>query len=373
MKCPSCGYVSLDRQESCKRCGAPMMALGGGPTGPAPAEAPAAPFDESLLGLRLENDEPAPQRRRRTPGRRRRGRAAEREPSAVEMLDDDTLEIGEEELAPLAPADQSGGEPDDGPMPFHLDDEIFGDTALAATSTPGEPTGPGGWESPAEREPGPASQIPEPLFVLSEDAAAASGAGAPVIDRDEEVPERFWAPEIAGLRRRAAAQLVDQTLLALLLGGFFATALVALRLAGLDGDPLLRPNGLQAAALPFALLGALLSLCYYGFFHGYAGCTPGKSLAGVEIRTSEGAAPSWGRVVLRWWCAALGLAAAGAGLAWALFEPRRRGWADLLSGTVLARRRAPQGPAPALTARGGGGYHACAVQGRDSSAGRATD
>jgi len=35
----------------------------------------------------------------------------------------------------------------------------------------------------------------------------------------------------------------------------------------------------------------------------------------------------------------LSLACVGAGVAWALFEPRRRGWADLLSGTVIARRR----------------------------------
>ena len=49
------------------------------------------------------------------------------------------------------------------------------------------------------------------------------------------------------------------------------------------------------------------------------------------------AALGWGRAILRWLGAALGLACAGLGLFWAVFEPRRRGWADLISGTVVAR------------------------------------
>ncbi len=94
---------------------------------------------------------------------------------------------------------------------------------------------------------------------------------------------------------------------------------------------------MQASALPFALLAALLSLAYSMFFHGSTGRTPGKALVGIEVRTGAGAALSWGRAILRWLGAALGLVCAGVGVFWAVFEPRRRGWADLISGTVVAR------------------------------------
>ncbi|MHB8834522.1 MAG: RDD family protein [Candidatus Methylomirabilia bacterium] len=166
----------------------------------------------------------------------------------------------------------------------------------------------------------------------------------PIIDRDDEVPERYWAPEIAGLGRRALALLVDQLLLAAVLGIFFLGALTALQNNGLTTGLLLTADGLQASALPFALLAALLSLGYSGFFHGSTGRTPGKALVGIEVRTGNGGAMTWDRAILRWLGAALGLGCAGAGIFWALFEPRRRSWADLISGTVVARPQRESAP-----------------------------
>ena len=279
-------------------------------------------------------------------------------------LDGDAIEVGEEDLAG---ASRPGRVPSaQAPPAFHIDEDFF---HADGPASPGAPIAPwsdqgGGW--PAE-----AADLPGPAFMLPDEEERAPGEGQPVIDSDEEVPERYWAPEVGGLGRRMLSVLVDQTLLALLLGVFFFSALVSLRLTGFDTDFLLAAAGLQAAAAPFALLAALLSLCYHVYFHGATGSTPGKALAGLEVRTGAGAGLSWGRAILRWFCAALSLGALGAGVAWALFEPRRRGWADLLSGTVIARRRSePDAP---LTTGGGRGYHASAVQGRDSSAGRATD
>ncbi len=170
-------------------------------------------------------------------------------------------------------------------------------------------------------------------------AVAAAAPGEPIIDRDDEVPERYWAPEIAGLGRRALAFVADQSILAVLLGLFFLGTYSALRLDGFAVDLFLGTESLQASALPFTLLAALLSLAYSVFFHWFTGRTPGKALAGIEVRTGDGSAVSWGRATLRWLAAALGLACAGLGIFWVLFEPRRRGWADLISGTVVARRR----------------------------------
>jgi uncharacterized RDD family membrane protein YckC len=127
---------------------------------------------------------------------------------------------------------------------------------------------------------------------------------------------------------------------------FFLDAFLVLRLSGFDTDFFLADAGLKAALLPMALLAAVQSLLYHAFFHATTGRTPGKSLVGVEVRTSGGAIPSWGRSILRWFGAALGLSCVGAGVVWALFEARRRGWADLLSGTVITRRHAPAGVLP---------------------------
>ena len=132
---------------------------------------------------------------------------------------------------------------------------------------------------------------------------------------------------------------MDQLLLLALLGLFFLGAFAAFRLVGFDTGVFLAAAGLQASALPFALLGALLSFCYSVFFHGTTGRTPGKALMGIAVRTGDGAELTWSRTVLRWLGAFLGLVCGGVGVFWAVFEPRRRGWADLLSGTVVARPR----------------------------------
>lgn len=196
---------------------------------------------------------------------------------------------------------------DDGGPPFQIEDDLF------------------------------VGHLSGPAFFLPGEEHGAPAVFEPIIDRDDEVPERYWAPEVAGLGRRALALVVDQLLLVALLGVFFLGALLALRRNGLANGFFLAAAGLQASALPFALLAALLSLAYSIFFHGFTGRTPGKALVGIEVRTGDGAAIGWDRAILRWLGAALGLGCAGVGLFWAVFEPRRRGWADLISGTVVAR------------------------------------
>ena len=257
------------------------------------------------------------------------------------MLDDDAIEIGAEDLDREL-ADGPAFVADDGGPPFLIDDDLFSPDG-DGLHDPG--TGPADWADPwtavVEEQSGPA-------FTYAGEEPGTTGGGS-VIDRDDEVPERYWAPEVAGLGRRALALLVDQSLLTAALGVFFLGALVALRLNGIEAELLLGAAGLRASALPFALLAALLSIAYYGYFHGSAGSTPGKALVGVEVRTVAGGALTWGRVLLRWLGAALGLACAGVGIFWALFEPRRRGWADLLSGTVIARAR--RGKAAAASPR----------------------
>ena len=285
--------------------------------------------DDDLTSLRFEPERSGPGRRAANPGPRRRtppGAGAERAGDFVEMLDDDAIEVGEDDLDRELAAGPTLVADDGGP-PFRIDDDLFDLRDGADWGDQG-----GFWKAAAEELPGPA-------FAFSGEEPVGDDGSEAVIDRDEEVPERFWAPEVADFGRRSLALLVDQALLLAALAAFFLGALMALRLNGFDAGVLLAAAGLGASALPFTLLAAVLSLAYYGFFHGTTGRTPGKALVGIEVRAGNGGALTWGRVALRWLGAILGLACAGVGLGWALFDPRRRGWADLLSGTVIARAR----------------------------------
>ena len=298
MTCPGCGAESFDLLETCKICGHPLVA-----SGRRPREVRAA----GGWGL-------------------------------TETLDDDAIEVGEEDFAGALIAGPGPADDDGGP-PFRIDDDLFMDYDTAAPAAPAGVSASAAWADQGIVWPAVDADPPRSGFAFSGAERGGDGCVEPIIDRDDEVPDRFWAPEVASIGRRALALLVDQSFLLALLGVFFLGAFAALRLGGRDTDLLLAAAGLKASALPFALLAALLSLAYFGYFHGSTGRTPGKALVGIEVRTADGVALTWSRVLLRWLGAALGLACAGVGILWAIFEPRRRGWGDLISGTVVARTR----------------------------------
>jgi len=308
MKCPGCGYENFDLFETCKHCGPTLVA------GPASPGAPPTDPADDVLNLRFDPECSAPgqgvpgsRQRRTTPGIQ-----VDRGGDIVEMLDDD---------APL----------------FRIDDDLFIGHDPEAPEVPGTAARSVDWAGHHDGWPAAGADLSGPAFVIPDEEHGPPADVESIIDRDDEVPERYWAPEVAGLGQRALALLVDQGILIAVLGIFFLGALAALRRNNLTTGLFLTAEGLQASALPFALLAALLSLAYCIFFHGSAGRTPGKALVGIEVRTGAGGSITWGRAILRWLGAALGLACAGVGFFWAIFEPRRRSWADLISGTVVAR------------------------------------
>ena len=332
MKCPGCGYESLDLFGTCKHCGPPLVAKKVPPGIP-----PTDPGDD-LLSLRFEPERSNPGQR--VPGRRRRqatpGNRDERGGDFVEMLDDDAIEVGEDDLE-VAPSASPGFVGDNDGPPFKIEDDLFIGHKSGAPEVPDTAPGSIDWAHQHAGWPAAGSNLSEPVFVLPDEEHGPPADVEPIIDRDDEIPERYWAPEVAGLGRRALALLADQLLLMGILGIFFLGALMALQRNNVMTGWFLAADGLQASALPFALLAALLSLAYSIFFHVSTGRTPGKALVGIEVRSGDGGAITWGRAILRWLGAALALACAGVGIFWAIFEPRRRGWADLISGTVVAR------------------------------------
>ena len=336
MKCPKCGDEGFDVLETCNRCGAPMA-----------SSVPTVDLADDVLDGRFQPERAAPGQW--APGRRR-SRATpanrlDRGADVVEMLDDDAIEIGEDDLAGALSA--SPGFVEDDGCSFRIDDELFIDHDSSAPEMPVAASEPAVTDEQNRLWRASGGDLPEPAFALLREEPGSEPGADPIIDRYEDVPERYWAPEIAGLGRRALALVVDQLVVLAVLGIFFLGAYGALQLNGYDSGSLLAAAGLQASALPFALLASVLSLAYCWFFHGSMGRTPGKALVGIEVRTADGGGLSWVRALRRWLGAALGLACAGVGIFWAIFEPRRRGWADLISGTVIARTR-PAAPAEGI-------------------------
>jgi uncharacterized RDD family membrane protein YckC len=296
--------------------------------------------------LRLEPGRSASARPDQARKRRPRQKGRYEGAAPAERLHDDTPDFWREGLIPGPAAGADLADRDDGGIPFQFDNDLFHENLSDDKALPGAAAPAGGGADPPNFGPEATVDQSGPAFALNDEEPSA-GAGEPALERGEETPEFHQVPEVAGLGRRAAALLVDQGILGAILGLFFLGAFLALKISGFDTDLFLSSTGLRASLVPFALLAALLSLVYHVFFHGSTGRTPGKALAGVEVKTGGGAVPSAARAVLRWFCAALGLACAGLGLAWALFDPGRRGWADRLSGTVIARQlRKPSGGAP---------------------------
>jgi uncharacterized RDD family membrane protein YckC len=255
------------------------------------------------------------------------------------------LEVGEQELEALSlpPVPVSVHDTGD----FRIDDDLLAPSTAEAWPLPLR-VAPAfdNWGCEEGLESAVAGATARPFTLEVPEADEPPGGAASVIDSDDEVPDRFWAPEGARLGRRAAAVAIDLVVLTAVLGIFYLGAFVALRASGVAAAALLSPSGLAAGLAPFGLLGLLVSGVFHVACHAGPGRTPGKQLLGLEVRSLDGGVPTTRAAAVRWFAALLGWGCAGAGVAWALFDPRRRGWADRLSRTVVADRRARPAGSP---------------------------
>jgi uncharacterized RDD family membrane protein YckC len=82
----------------------------------------------------------------------------------------------------------------------------------------------------------------------------------------------------------------------------------------------------------FALL---YTAAYFIFFWTLAGQTPGKTLMGLRIVTTDGQSPSFGRSVRRLLGYIVSIIAMFIGFLWILVDNRRQGWHDKIAGTLV--------------------------------------
>ncbi|MBI3303062.1 MAG: RDD family protein [Deltaproteobacteria bacterium] len=148
-------------------------------------------------------------------------------------------------------------------------------------------------------------------------------------------PEYAAERDRAGFWLRLVAFVIDLVVLGafsllLLLIGFLAANLGA-NWSGLAPD----------SPRPFSLLSlwqvAVLTAgaAYFTILHSEQGQTIGKNLLGLEVRTLDGEPLSYGQALVR--CLAYGFSAAflGLGFLWVALNPGKRGWHDLLAGTMV--------------------------------------
>ena len=101
-------------------------------------------------------------------------------------------------------------------------------------------------------------------------------------------------------------------------------------------------NGLVAGAGVLVIVVALfvVPLAYFPYFWARSGQTPGMKMFGLfVVRDSDGGPISGGQAVLRlfgYWVSGFVLYL---GYIWVFIDKRRRGWHDLIAGTVVVQRR----------------------------------
>ena len=134
-------------------------------------------------------------------------------------------------------------------------------------------------------------------------------------------------PRYAGFWIRFAAYIIDSLVL-------FAAYIVGLIL--------ILALTLVAAPLGLLVLVALYiaALCYQPWFWWKQGATIGQNALGLRVvRAIDGGPISGGSAVIRYIGFFISAFVIYLGLIWVAFEPRKRGWHDMMAGTVVIHIR----------------------------------
>jgi uncharacterized protein len=163
-------------------------------------------------------------------------------------------------------------------------------------------------------------------------------------------------PPTAGVGRRTTAALID---LAIIVGGVIGALVVGgilIQATGVSSANLSAGHVGVAAALARAVTQSALYLgpIAYLYMGWRRGATVGMRARQCALRSTEKVTPpTSSQVVLRLCGLFYSMLFVGVGLAWGLFRSDRRGWSDLLAGTVVVHTpRWPTSAAPAFAAPG---------------------
>jgi uncharacterized RDD family membrane protein YckC len=138
---------------------------------------------------------------------------------------------------------------------------------------------------------------------------------------------------------RLLAYLIDVLIVAAvvsLLAIGLAIPLAAVAGAGPE-ETLSAPGWILVSLIVISALA--VSFGYFPWFWARSGSTPGMRMTGLKVvRDTDGGSVSGGQALLRlvgYWISA---AVMYLGFAWILIDERRRGWHDLIAGTVVVKK-----------------------------------
>jgi uncharacterized RDD family membrane protein YckC len=140
----------------------------------------------------------------------------------------------------------------------------------------------------------------------------------------------------AGFGERLVAYIIDGFVLALVFV-VLSVFLVGGLLVGYRAGEGLGPVAVSGAVLWFVVL-FVVSIAYFPYFWARGGQTPGMRVFGIRVVRDQDGGPVTGWIaILR----LLGYWVSGfvfyIGYIWILFDARRRGWHDLIAGTVVIK------------------------------------
>jgi uncharacterized RDD family membrane protein YckC len=156
-----------------------------------------------------------------------------------------------------------------------------------------------------------------------------------------QAPQRPAGPapgvEFGEFGPRLVAYIIDGLIVgAVVIAAVLVWTVFALLSGGLDAGGLNLGAGLGLGLM--ILFITVLTLAYFPWFWSRTGATPGMKAMGLKVvRDADGGPISGGQAVLR----LVGYWISGAvfylGYIWILVDKRRRGWHDLIAGTVVVK------------------------------------
>jgi uncharacterized RDD family membrane protein YckC len=146
--------------------------------------------------------------------------------------------------------------------------------------------------------------------------------------------------EFAPYGGRLVAYIIDTVIDGIIVTAAYITAaILILDGASIDDPGVVREFG-PGAALGFivAIIGTLVGLLYFPFFWARGGQTPGMIPFSLRVvRDSDGGRVGWGAAILRLIGLWVGAAVFYLGYIWIFIDKRRRGWQDLIAGTIVVK------------------------------------
>jgi uncharacterized RDD family membrane protein YckC len=143
--------------------------------------------------------------------------------------------------------------------------------------------------------------------------------------------------EFAGYGARIVAYLIDGVILGIVIA-ILSFVLFAV-LAGTMRDDSISGAGVLATTVWVGVI-LLTSLVYFPYFWQRSGQTPGMKMFDIRVvRDKDGGPVGWGGAILRFIGYSINSIVFGLpiGWLWILFDSRRRGWHDLIGGTVVVK------------------------------------